>query len=33
LAKKIANEKNIDYKQISGSGPKNRILKVDVLNY
>lgn len=32
LAKRIANEKNINLSSISGSGPRGRIVKDDVLN-
>lgn len=32
LAKRIANEKNIDYSSIEGSGPHGRIVKVDIEN-
>lgn len=33
LAKRLAVEKNIDLKQMKGSGPRGRIIKEDVLNY
>jgi len=32
-AKKLAKEKNIDLKYISGSGPNGRIIEKDILNY
>ena len=33
LAKRLANDQGIDLKQISGSGPKGRVIKVDVENF
>lgn len=33
LAKRIAKEENVSLNQISGSGPRGRIIKDDVLNY
>lgn len=33
IAKKIANEKNINLGDLSGSGPNGRILKADVESY
>lgn len=33
LAKKLANEKGIDIKQVSGSGDNGRVVKADVDNY
>jgi len=33
LARKTAAEKDIDYRQIQGSGPSGRIIKSDVLDF
>ena len=33
LAKKMAAEMGIDYRQIKGTGPNGRIVKADILNY
>jgi len=33
LAKRLANDKNIDLAQVQGTGPKGRIVKADILNF